>query len=103
MSDSMKASLEGHWVHAHEEDTATQQVFRHATHPFPPSRGRRSFELRADGTMVDHRIGPDDRRHPAVGSWNVTPEGVLELRSAGAAPSSIRVEQVEPDKLVLSK
>jgi hypothetical protein len=103
MSGNIKAELEGHWVHAHEEDTGDQLVFRPATHPLPPSRGRRSFELRPDGTMIDHRIGPDDRGQPTPGSWNITPDGVLELHPAGAGALSMRVAQVGPDKLVLEK
>ena len=48
-----------HWVHSHEEDTETEMVFRPASHPFPRSRGRRSFELRPDGTFVEGPSGAE--------------------------------------------
>jgi len=37
------------WVHSHEEDSDEEMVFRPAAYEFPPSRGRRSFELKPDG------------------------------------------------------
>ena len=46
--------LIGSWVHSHEEDTATEQVFRRAHYAFPPSRGREALELRSDGTAAVH-------------------------------------------------
>ncbi len=55
--------LTRHWVHSHEEDTATQTVFRPATYDFPLSRGRRSFELRPDGTVLETLDLTKEERH----------------------------------------
>ena len=41
--------LIGSWVHSHEEDTATEQVFRRADYAFPPSRGRKIWSYGATG------------------------------------------------------
>ena len=43
-----------HWMHAWEEDTQTERVFRPATYEFKLSRRPRdSFELKPDGTVVE--------------------------------------------------
>ncbi len=60
------------WIHSHEEDTATEMVFRPATFPFPRSRGRISFDLRRDGTLIGRGIGPTDRRTQETGRWRLT-------------------------------
>ena len=51
----------GHWVHSHEEDTDAEMVYRPASYAFPPSRGRTSFDLRADGSYVERSPGPGRR------------------------------------------
>ena len=61
--------LIGRWVHSHEEDTETEQVFRPPDHPFPPSRGREAWELRVDGTLTVRRPGPTDAPQEAEGTW----------------------------------
>ena len=66
-----------HWVHSHEEDSATEMVFRPASHPFPRSRGRRSFDLRTDGTLIEGGPGPTDRRQESAGTWRLTEDGAL--------------------------
>jgi len=63
--------LPGRWVHSHEEDTESEMVFRPATHPFPPSRGRTSFELRPDGTYVQTSPGPVDIPEESTGLWSL--------------------------------
>jgi len=59
------------WVHSHEEDTATTTVYRPEKFPFPPSRGRSGFHLRADGTLIARKPGPTDRTETAAGTWNL--------------------------------
>ena len=106
MADTVDTKvLQGTWVHSHEEDTADEMVFRPQTHPFPPSRGRRSFELRPDGSMIDHGIGPDDRPSSRSGSWEVKGANELELRPADpmARSTTFQVLRADPDKLVIKK
>ena len=97
--------LQRKWVHSHEEDTADEMVFRPEAYPFPPSRGRRSFELRPDGSMIDHGIGPDDRPSSRSGSWDVKDTNELELRPADpmARSTTLQVLRADPDKLVIKK
>ena len=57
------------WLHSHEEDTETEEVFRPASFSFPPARGRSGFELHDNGSFRDIRIGPTDRPEEGVGTW----------------------------------
>jgi hypothetical protein len=93
------------WVHSHEEDTDDTMVFRPDSHVFPPSRGRRSFELRPDGTMTNYSIGPDDRPGSRSGSWDLAESNQLELRpdDPKAGATVMRMLQAAPDKLVIEK
>jgi hypothetical protein len=61
----------GHWVHAHEEDTDDERVFRPASHPLPRSRGRQELELRPDGSYVERHPGPVDVPVESTGSWSL--------------------------------
>src|SRR5919199_4139121 len=69
MDEATNEALYQHWTHSHEEDTPTERVFRPATYSFPRSRGRFSFELNRDGTVVFQGIGPTDRPESALGVW----------------------------------
>jgi hypothetical protein len=97
--------LSRRWVHSHEEDTATEMVFRPDSYRFPPSRGRRAFELRADGSMVSQGIGPDDRPTMRSGSWKIAGGNTIELNldAAGGQPTAMEVLESAPEKLVVKK
>jgi len=97
--------LPGQWIHAHEEDTAEAMVFRRPTHIFPPSRQRRSFELRPDGSMTDKRLGADDRPRPTEGSWSLVDQNHLELAPQDPAlpKSRLAIDDLSADKLVVSQ
>jgi hypothetical protein len=91
--------LIGGWVHSHEEDAPGRQVFRPAGTSLPPSRGRRSLELREDGTLVEGGPGPADVPEGVIGTWNLTGSR-LALRSARG--ESVReVVSAGRDKLVI--
>jgi hypothetical protein len=92
-------ALLGRWVHAHEEDAGNEQVFRRASHPFPPSRGRSGFELLPDGGLVERGPGPTDAPVEARGTWELR-GGDLVLRGE-AGLRSLRILAAEPDRLVV--
>ena len=97
--------LARHWVHSHEEDTATEMVFRPATFAFPRSRGRASFELKADGSMIDHGIGAGDAGSETLGTWSAPSAGELAFFH-GAAKQPARlltIIRAERDRLVVKK
>jgi hypothetical protein len=98
-----KDALEGRWVHSHEEDSEEEMVFRHATHPFPPSRGRTSFELRPDGGYVERSPGPVDAPRESSGRWSLEGDR-LALVATGEQPARVlEVTRVEPDRLVIRR
>jgi len=92
-----------HWVHSHEEDSATEMIFRPASYKFPPSRGRAGFELRADGSLTEHGPGPGDAPVSTVGAWREEPDGrLLFLRSGQTKPSRVlNVVRARADRLVV--
>lgn len=97
--------LSQHWIHSHEEDTETEMVFRPASFNFPRSRGRRGFELKPDGSLVDIGIGPTDRRQEAQGTWTLADDDRLVLY--GKTPSgpsrTMQIVLAEKDRLVIKK
>ena len=98
-------ALRQHWVHSHEEDTDTEMVFRPAGYPFPPARGRRSFELRAGGRLVERRPGPTDRPEAADGAWTLSADGTLAFfRKGETAPHrTLKIVSATTDRLVVRK
>jgi hypothetical protein len=107
MADERIASdvLGQHWVHSHEEDTDAEMVFRPASHPFPPARGRRSFELRAGGQLVEGRPGPTDRPQEAEGTWRLEADGTLTFFHTGESVPyrTLKIVSATRDRLVVGK
>jgi hypothetical protein len=95
--------LRRRWVHSHEEDTEEEMVFRPAAYEFPPSRGRRSFELKPDGTLAEGRIGPTDRPVEAQGTWELKDDRLVLRREPSEAPRVMRIRSVDDDRLVVEK
>ncbi len=89
------------WVHSHEEDTDTEMVFRPASFHFPPSRGRTSFDLRPDGTLLESAPGPVDVAEEAEGTWEFEGDDLVLNRPGGR--QVLRVAHADPDRLVVRK
>ena len=71
MADPTPERLHKRWLHSHEEDTATETVFRPASYAFPRSRGRQGFELKADRSLIEIGIAPVDGPQEASGTWTL--------------------------------
>ena len=96
--------MSGRWVHAHEEDTEDEMVFRPAGTDLPPSRGRMAFELRADGTFAESGLGATDVPEEATGSWTL--EGDTITLSEGATqgvPREMQVVTADEERLILKR
>ena len=90
------------WVHSYEEDTPTTTVYRPAGFPFPPARGRKGFHLRTGGKLTALKPGPTDQTVSAGGTWKLGGEE-LELAPEGERPKVLKIESLEPDRLVVTK
>ena len=97
-----KDALQGRWVHAHEEDSEDELVFRPASHPLPPSRGRRSFDLRPDGSFSERSPGPADAPEESSGHWSLEGDR-LTLNPDDGTGEAWEVANVDPDRLALKK
>jgi hypothetical protein len=89
------------WLHSHEEDTAASTVYRPATFPFRPSRGRTGFHLRPDGTVTFRQPGAADQTETDDGTWKLEGKN-LEL-VAPRGTQTLCIESLEPNRLVVSK
>ena len=98
-----KDAIQGHWVHAHEEDSESELVFRPASDPLPPSRGRVSFDLRPDGSFSERSPGPVDLPEESKGNWSLD-GGHLVLRGPdGQLRHDWEVAAVEAGRLRLKR
>jgi hypothetical protein len=93
--------VRGRWLHAYEEDEPGQKVFRRATHPLPPARGRTGFEFHPDGRMSALGGGPDDRTFVTEGRWSVDLQGLLTIRPPGGSAEVLHVLEIDDDRLVV--
>ncbi len=96
--------LRGRWLHAHEEDTEDEMVFRPAAARFPPSRGRRGLDLGPDGSYAEIRPGPDDRPQTLPGRWAVEGDDWLVVETGdGASRRAMRIVAADGDAIVVRK
>jgi len=100
-----KDLLPQHWVHSHEEDTDAEKVYRPASYHFPPSRGRQSFELRPDGSLVEHGPSPDDRAQKSQGSWKLEGGDTLTFftKTSSEPKRSMKIASLDEKRLVVKK
>lgn len=99
-------ALQQHWVHSHEEDTETESVYRPVSYAFPPSRGRKSFDIKPDGTVEEQGIASTDGGVETKGTWKLKDDdSTLAFYSSGfAKPVRVmRIASVGKEKLVLKK
>ena len=100
-----REQLQKRWVHAHEEDTDEEMVFRPADYDLPPARGRMAFELHADGTFSEAGLGAADVPEEASGTWELE-DGDRIVLGEGAAqgvPRVLPIASAEPQRLVIRK
>jgi len=99
-----RRALVGRWLHAHEEDSETERVFRPASWALPPSRGRSGFELGADGSLRRFGPGPTDRPEQTAGTWRLV-GGRLEFEDEGPGGGrrALEIVSLTPDRLVVRR
>jgi len=99
----VRASLEGEWIHRHEEDSGARQVFVRAGAPLPPSRGRRRLALGAGGALEGSVPGRTDAPEALRGSWSLAAPDLLRLvwATPEVGEERFRVEEADVGRLVL--
>jgi hypothetical protein len=98
-------ALHQHWVHSHEEDTATETVYRPASFAFPRSRGRSAMALKPDGGLVETGPGPTDRPQESRGIWKLEGDDTLSFHETGKQKPNrtMKIVSLDQDRLVLRK
>ena len=96
-------------MHSVEEDHDGISVYRRDDYAFPPARGRRGVEFRADGTFVPLMIGRGDAQQAGpAGRW--APDGRLAAAPASGNPfqgspqesGAGRIVSATPDRLEIA-
>lgn len=96
-------TLQGEWIHSHEEDEGDEAVFRPASYDFPLTRRpRESFELKAGGELVKNQPTASDSTSEAQGKWELEDDKVI-FQSESGANQTKQIASCEEDKLVLKK
>ncbi|TBB15612.1 hypothetical protein ELH51_36375 (plasmid) [Rhizobium ruizarguesonis] len=96
--------LHGQWVHAREEDSATEQVYRPAGFPLPPSRGRAGLQFNEDGTFKRIGIGSTDISNVKEGAWEIdrANAGSIRVDEAGK-PQLLEIKELKQDRLTIKR
>lgn len=96
--------LHGRWVHAREEDTTTEQVYRPADYPLPPSRGRAGLQFNEDGTFKRIGIGATDISSVKEGAWQIDRANAdrVSVEVDGQA-QLLEIRDIKPDRLTLKR
>ena len=98
-------ALHQQWVHSHEEDTATETVYRPASFAFPRSRGRSAMALKPDGGLVETGPGPTDRPQESQGTWKLEDNDTLSIHEKGKQKPNrtMKIVSLDQDRLVVRK
>ncbi|MBY2988285.1 hypothetical protein [Rhizobium leguminosarum] len=96
--------LHGHWVRVREEDTPTEQVYRPAGFPLPPSRGRAGLQFNEDGTFKRIGIGATDISNVREGVWRLdhANAGSIRVEEAGK-PQLLEINELKQDRLTIKR
>jgi hypothetical protein len=101
----LRTCLLGRWMHSHEEDTDTTEIYRPAEYAFPPARGRTGYEFLPDGQAVYLGIAAADGSTYVRGRWQLEASDRVSVTMEDPRIKSVvlRVLGCAPDKLVLSR
>ena len=89
------------WRHSQEEDQGAVQVYRPASYPFPPARGREGYTFAPGGQLTKLAIAPTDGTLPLPGHWRWASARALHLTFDDPSQQDCRLEVLEltPDLL----
>jgi hypothetical protein len=97
--------LAGSWLHSHEEDTATERVYRRSDFDFPPSRGRDGYEFLPGQDAKYIGIAARDGAVQTTVNWRLRtgeqPEIMLTLPNG--QQRVLQIVSVDQDRLIIKK
>lgn len=101
--DQVSTDLFKHWIHSQEDDDnkANISVFRPSNFQFPPSRGRRGFEIKKNGEFIMYEIGRTDKPVKIVGHFKVESPNMISVYLKGRNPFSMRIATIENNGNIL--
>jgi hypothetical protein len=97
-------NLVGTWLHAHEEDTGTEKVYRPAGFDFPPARGRRGYAFNPDHTGACIGIAARDGTMRTSCTWRLRNSGgghEIEVTFDDGRHEILPLVSVDRERLVL--
>ncbi|SFO05926.1 hypothetical protein [Mycetocola miduiensis] len=97
--------LIGRWMHSHEEDTDTTEIYRPEEYAFPPARGRTGYEFMPDGQAIYIGIAAADGSTETHGRWELDADDRVSVTAEDPRIERrvLHVQDCSPDKLVLSR
>jgi hypothetical protein len=103
--DQLPLEIFKHWIESREDrdNRPNVSVFRPSDHKFPPSRGRRGFEIKKNGEFILHEIGSTDRPVKMVGNFTVEgPDKIkVYLEHKRSSPFTLRIVAIEDSGNIL--
>lgn len=93
------------WLHSHEEDTPTEQIYRPSSFSFGPSRGRSGFELHADmsGAVIGIAAADGSMEQPCTWHFESNDEKQIVLTPRSGHSISFRILSLASHRLVVRK
>jgi len=97
--------LIGTWLHSHEEDTATERIYRRSDFEFPPSRGRRGYEFQSDHSCISIGIAARDGATKEACKWQLhkATESIIVLTFPDGHQNMLQIVSVNSKCLVIKK
>jgi hypothetical protein len=101
--DQIPPELFKHWMHSREDRDSRPNVsvFRPSDYKFPPSRGRRGFEIKRNGEFILYEIGPTDRPVRMVGKFTVEGPDRIKVYLENKNPFILRIVAIEEGGKIL--
>lgn len=101
--DQLPPQIFKHWIESREDKDSTPNVsvFRPSDYKFPPSRGRRGFEIRKNGEFILHEIGGTDRPVQTVCKFTVEGPNIIKVDQVGSRPFTLRIVSIDDNGNIL--
>lgn len=98
----LDSSIYKSWVHAFEEDSGKEKVYRPDGYQLPPARGREGIEIKQGGQVMYRAIGPVDVPVRYEGTWKMENKNtmLIQIPEYSEVPMRIQIVSVDKERLV---